>query len=123
MNGISAALLRRRRRNFLSALALLALLCRALIPAGFMPGVVHGSAGLMLCDGVTHEHHHAGQPEPATHTPCPFAMSGHTAVLSTPACDAILHEVVQRTESLASNSLPSQPPRRHTAARGPPLLA
>jgi hypothetical protein len=109
-------------RQGIVAITLFAALCRGLIPIGFMPGVVQGSAGLMLCDGMAHQTHHGGQPAPGTHTPCPFAMSGGAPLAAT--IDfAEARRLPQRAAlPVALSLLPTAAPARHTAPRGPPSL-
>ncbi len=110
-------------RQGIVAITLFAALCRGLIPIGFMPGVVQGSVGLMLCDGTAHHPHHGGQPVPATHTPCPFAMSGGAAALSATIDFAEARWLPQRAAlPVALSLLPTATPARHTAPRGPPSL-
>jgi hypothetical protein len=111
-------------RRGIVALTLFAVLCRCLIPIGFMPGVVHGAAGLMLCDGIVHQqHHHGTQPAPTTHTPCPFAMSGGAAPLAATIDLADARWLPQHAPLPVKQSLlRGEAPPRYTAPRGPPPL-
>jgi hypothetical protein len=110
-------------RRGIVALTLFALVCRCLIPSGFMPGVVHGAAGLVLCDGVAHQQHHGTQPAPATHTPCPFAMSGGAAPLAATIDFAEARWLPQRAPlPITQSLLRGEAPARYTAPRGPPAL-
>jgi hypothetical protein len=111
-------------RQAIVAITLIAALCRGLIPIGFMPGVVHGTAGVMLCDGIAHHAHHPGQGAPATHTPCPFAMSAGAAPLAATIDVADARWLPQRpAPPLAQSLLRTAAPARYTAPRGPPPLA
>jgi hypothetical protein len=110
------------RQGIIVAITLIAALCRGLIPIGFMPGVVHGSAGLMLCDGIAHHPLHGGQGAPSAHTPCPFAMSGLAAPLAATIDLADARWLAQRPAlPLAPSLLRTAAPARYTAPRGPPL--
>lgn len=111
-------------RQGIVVITLIAALCRGLIPIGFMPGVVRGSAGVMLCDGIAHQTHHPGQGAPATHTPCPFAMSAGAAPLAATIDVADARWLAQRPAlPLAQSLLRSAAPARYSAPRGPPALA
>jgi hypothetical protein len=115
-------------RERFAALALIAVMARALIPMGFMPVVVHGETQLMFCDnggpGSGHHGHdgHSGS-TPGADAPCPFAISGSAAPLPV-TIGFSLADAAPRTAApfVARSSLPKAPPR-HTAPRGPPSLA
>jgi hypothetical protein len=124
MNYSSFEKLRRRGwRDWLAALALLGLLLRALVPAGFMPASAHGEFQLVFCsvpgDGLVHSGH---LPRGATdNTPCPFAASATAASppLSKVARTPMLLSVVGI--SPLYRAPPDSAPLRYAAARGPPL--
>jgi hypothetical protein len=125
MSNPLTALRRGRLRPYIGALALFAVLCRALIPIGFMPGVVHGAVQLMPCDGTAHLHARHGEPAPPStnHTPCPFAMSGGAAPLPATIDASDARTAPQRAALPTEQSLLPEAPARYTAPRGPPLLA
>jgi hypothetical protein len=112
-------------RDWLGALALLGLLLRALVPAGFMPSPVHGEMRLVLCavpgtDIARHEH----LPRTGSdNLPCPFATGGAGAIPSAEPAD--LRPVV--LSLLCATTLyrapPGAAPLRHAAPRGPPVPA
>jgi len=111
-----------------AALALIAVVARALVPMGFMPVVVHGQTQLMFCDngmpGSAHHGHdgHSGS-APGADAPCPFTISGGAAPLPTTIDFAPTGAAPRATAAaVAHTALPEAPPR-HTAPRGPPSLA
>jgi hypothetical protein len=112
-------------RDWLGALALLGLLVRALVPAGFMPAQLHGEVQLVLCSGDGGGPFGA-HPVPGNGTdklPCPFAASG--ATMAAPAHSAApTFTFLAQAEVAARYHAPADaPPLRHAAARGPPLTA
>ena len=115
-------------RQWLAMLLSLALLARALIPVGFMPIVVDGTARLVLCDGGVDHRGHASHPHSSGSTPsgdrhCPFALSGLTALLPATAGSLPTDAMPDAPEAGAEDSVQTEPPRRHAAPRGPPTLA
>jgi len=129
MNRNWAGLRHGRMRECLAALALVAVMARALIPVGFMPVVVHGDTQLVFCDGVipgSAHHGHHGHPGPTSisDAPCPFAISGGATPLPAPIDLSLADAAPQTTATptVAQTSLSEAPPR-HTAPRGPPSLA
>jgi hypothetical protein len=122
MNSSFNTLRQRGWRDWLGALALLGLVMRALVPAGFMPAPVHGEVRLVLCSvpsagaARTDQLPRSGSDNAA----CPFAASG-TAMAPQPrngACAPILLSLV-RLDPLY-RAPPDAAPLRHAAARGPP---
>jgi hypothetical protein len=123
------AIRRARSRKLLAAVALLAVLARALVPTGVMPVAGAGAMQLMLCDGGPggHHHHHADGPAaPATgtaHDLCPYAMTAGgaplPAIVGLPALQSVPQPVALATER--TRILPA--PLRHAAPRGPPFPA
>jgi hypothetical protein len=124
MNSSSFDRLRRRGwRDGLGALALLGLLLRALLPAGFMPTSAHGEVRLVLCSVPGAALAHSGHlPSGSSdNTPCPFAASASAPApqLCKSARAPILLRVARVSPLYRSPS--DTAPLRHTAARGPPL--
>jgi hypothetical protein len=112
-------------------LALLAL--RALVPGGFMPGMVDGRPSMVLCDGhgMAGHHHHAagsaGSGLPAgTHgnPECPFAQSAGPSPLPELPVLATANSPVNGFTAGEDESQIRAPtgPRRQQTPRGPPLL-
>ena len=119
-----------QRRCLLWLLPLLA--ARALVPAGFMPAVAHGSLALGFCaDGgvalhATHPGHAATQAAGShaggahTGSECPFAQSaGPLLGAATPAPSSAPPPAAFGAP-LVLTSVPSLAPWRHAAPRGPP---
>jgi hypothetical protein len=110
-------------REWLGALAVLALLLRALMPTGFMPSPVHGGMQLVLCSlSGTDVSPHERAPHGSDKLPCPFAASG--ACAAPPAAPAPRLAVTLRLASatVSYRSPALAVPLRHAAARGPPAL-
>jgi hypothetical protein len=126
MSRNGARVLRSPFRASLAALALLAFCAHALIPTGFMPGSVHGAPQLVVCNGhmpgSTHSGHH-GNSGSSADAPCPFALSGGAAPLSTHFDLALTHEAPDLLVPFVDRPVVSETPLRHTAPRGPPTLA
>ena len=100
-------------------LAIIALLMRAMLPAGWMPDA---QAGITICSATPKSEHHQ-QDVPARHDICPFAATPQLAAtpdapqLSQPA----LHAVVAPTDrhyaaAILAHFTPQSP-------RAPPLFA
>ena len=69
-------------------IALIAMVLRALLPAGWMPGA-DASSGLVICSLAAHAHATSDtdgggkQPDQnSTHDECPFASAAHSAALA-----------------------------------------
>jgi hypothetical protein len=126
MSRDGAKLFRDPIRGCLAALAFVAFFAHALIPAGFMPGSVHGQAQLVVCDGHMAGSGHPGHPAKSgsnAESPCPFAMSAGAAPL---AAHVALPPVQPAPDLLApfiGQPALSETPFRHSAPRGPPTLA
>jgi len=113
----------RMMRNCFAVVALVASLCRALIPVGFMPMTVNGETRMMLCDGGASRHMQPGHSgSHSTHlTYCPFAQSASPAPLP-----AALQGSIIRLDSplnappLEQESSHPNPPPRYSSPRGPP---
>jgi hypothetical protein len=121
-------LLRRGRlHECFAALALVAVISRALIPMGFMPIVVNGEAQLRFCSGVaggTDLAHHAHPGSTSTaDAPCVFAVSGGAAAIPTAIHFALTDVAPRLAVPLAEQSTLPEAPPRYTAPRGPPSLA
>jgi hypothetical protein len=136
----------RRFRRWFGVLAVLAILLRALIPAGFMIGQVDGHASWVVCaPGLERAaHHHAADPplmagmdhgggtnpasgiDHAAHAAahCPFALAAGAGLLAQAPTPADAYFVQLRPPPAAVvHSIPAAPPWRHHAPRGPPTLA
>lgn len=126
MSRNGARVLRSPFRASLAALALLAFCAHALIPAGFMPGSVHGGPQLVLCSGhmpgSAHPGHHGGSGSGAD-APCPFALGGGAAPLPSHLHSALASVAPDLLVPLVEQPVVSETPLRHTAPRGPPTLA
>lgn len=104
-------------------LAIIALLVRAMVPAGWMP---EAHAGLVICSaGTLGAIHHDGDPKPAqsAHEECAFAAAPHLAAapespaLTLPAFHAFAAAVDRGLAvSIAARFTPQSP-------RAPPLKA
>jgi hypothetical protein len=119
------------RRGFLhecfAALALVAVISRALIPMGFMPIVVNGETQLRFCSGVAGAAHldEHGQPGSTStaDAPCAFAVSGGAAPIPTAIHFTLAHVAPLLAVPLVDQSTLPEAPPRYTAPRGPPSLA
>lgn len=111
-------------------LLLLALLTRALIPAGFMPAhAATGGLQIVLCSGYAQHAPLVGHRSPATpghhsEAGCSFAQGGPagpaTAALRAPDFQPLA--VVEALPSLEAFRFPNALPR-HSSPRGPPKSA
>lgn len=127
----------RRLRYGLGVLTVLVFGFKALIPVGYMYAAVEGHTRLVMCpaglggaasthpmDGMAHASgmNHAGHAAlPADE--CPFALAGGAGLLATSHTPlepyfTILHPA--RAQAVAS--VPTAPPSRYHAPRGPPSL-
>lgn len=128
MSGNWTLLRRGSLHECFAALALVAVISRALIPMGFMPIVVNGEAQLRFCTGgaggATHLDQH-GQPGSTStaDAPCVYAVSGGAAPIPTAIHIAHAHAAPRLAVPLADQSALPEAPPRHTAPRGPPSLA
>lgn len=111
--------------RLLATLAVMALLVRLLVPAGFMPQVTHGQVAIVACPGMamaSAAHHHA--PDTPAHDsferPCAFAAVAAPATLL-----AIVLLLVLPLATVVQRLLPPEtPPAPHVALRWrPPLRA
>ncbi len=123
----------RRFRHAAVHLALIAMVLRALLPAGWMPNLTGtGDGALVICtmDGPVQsvaKDHGPGKPTPddgRQHEACPFAAAPHVATSSTV---AVLRLPVV-SDSIAQYEASQQPivePARYApqAPRAPPSLA
>jgi hypothetical protein len=115
-----------RVRGCLAALAFVAFFAHALIPAGFMPGSVHGQAQLVVCDGHTAGVGHPGHPgKPGSNaeSPCPFALGGGSAPLPAHIDLSLAHVAPDLLAPFIWQPAVFETPFRHSAPRGPPTLA
>ena len=110
-------------RDLIAVAAILVVLLRALIPAGFMPVAAMGGTHLMFCHGadpqsVRHSGTHGG-----ADSHCSFALSSGGA----PAPSSLVSNVTVSPDNWLrarqSISAPRAAPARHSAPRGPPVLA
>lgn len=126
MRGNRARILRGPTGEYFATLALVAFFTHALIPTGFMPGVVHGQPQLVICNGgisgLAHHGHH-GSSGSHSDAVCPFAMSGGAAPLPAILGLPLLHETPDLLVPLVELAVLSEAPPRYTAPRGPPTLA
>jgi hypothetical protein len=111
---------RRHQRSLLSGLLLLALITRALIPAGFMPSS-SGPFTMMICHGGMLAQSHSNQPNDPSHFDhCPYGAAPAVGPLSDVATLAPSPPAVARIES-AFQSGPAAPRRdRAHPPRAPP---
>ena len=124
-----------RLRRWLSVLVVLVFGFKALIPTGYMLAAVDGHAQLVICPSsisVTAAMHsvpdmaHMAGMQHAAHAAnqCPFALAGGAAFRATLADLAEPNFVIlQPPREFAPASVPSTPPSRFRAPRGPPSLA
>jgi hypothetical protein len=129
---------RLRTRQWLGAAAMLVFALRALIPAGYMLAAVEGHTRLVMCPaGVYHGvprhamsdmghalgmNHAAHEALAADH--CPFALAGGSGLLSAASLPVEPYFVFLRPgRAQAIASVPTAPPSRYHAPRGPPALA
>jgi hypothetical protein len=122
----------------LSVLVVLTFAIKALIPTGYMFAAVDGHAQLVMCPAGIHDaaalHSMAGM----AHMPgmvhaahgalaanqCPFALAGGAAFRAAPGEPAEPNFVIlQPLRAVATASIPTSPPSRFHAPRGPPSLA
>jgi hypothetical protein len=103
------------------AIAMLALVVRALVPLGFMPMQVNGATQMMFCHGGLH---HAPATTPRSKVtgdgPCAFAVSGGAALQPTALAAIPAAESPRFLVLVASRSADRDTPPRHHAPRGPP---
>jgi hypothetical protein len=118
-----------RVRRWIGAWALLAIVARGLIPAGFMPAAaVDGGVHFVVCPAAlslaSGSHHHPDGLRTHTDVVCPFAQSAGTAPTPSLLSSAML-VAAQPTVlcALAQPFVPQSDLPRHHAPRGPPQLA
>ena len=113
-----------RLRSAIAALALLALLGRALIPVGFMPVASHGATHLMFCHGGAAHAPAAGQGRTrhGAEAPCSYALSGGPALLAELTLPPLAALPDAQPEVAALPGPRASAPPRHAAPRGPPTL-
>ena len=127
-----------RRSRWVSVFVVLVFALKALIPPGYMLAPVDGHARLVMCPagihypagmhsmaGMVHvnEVGHAEHASLAV-TQCPFALAGGVALLAAAGAVAEPHYVtLQPARPCATASVPTTPPARYHAPRGPPSLA
>jgi|SRR5882672_360718 len=115
-----------RLKLSLIVLLLPALLCRAMIPAGFMPGTgEHFSVTLKICPG--HQGHETGGGAPRPHAPnqdhpCVFGSGGASAPAATVLAAIVPVAVFNLPVSVLSPSPAGRILARAHLARGPPQL-
>jgi len=115
-----------RLKSSLIAILALAFLCRALIPAGFMPGTAdHFSVQLKICPG--HPDHTAGGPAPHPHSPsqdhpCVYSAGASSAPPATQLAVLAPVAIVQLPVAFAPPSMTGRILARAQLARGPPRL-
>jgi hypothetical protein len=106
-------------------LALLALILRALVPAGWMPGTAAGTP-FVICSVDSAQHAPSGQKpgdDGHQHEACPFAATAHLA--ATPDAPQIALPPVHTAAAVTSTLHAAAIAARFTpgAARAPPSLA
>jgi hypothetical protein len=112
-------------RSAAVALALIAILLRALLPDGWMPG---GEAAPFTICSVNVLHHESGKPsqpeQEHRHAPCAFAAA---APLAPPAIASLALGISATSDALtparAEGPAKSASPHRPNAARAPPAFA
>lgn len=119
-------------RRRLTSLVLLALLVRAMVPAGFMLVPVQAdSAGftVVICTDhgeqalVLDDDGHPRQSNPqASHDSCPFAVSALPGLVSEPIQPSVNVEYAAATYTVAPLLFRPTPNGGATSARGPPGL-
>jgi hypothetical protein len=112
-------------RSAAVALALAAMLLRALLPDGWMPSGHAGGAFFTICSVATVHHESGKQPEQEhRHAPCAFAAA---SPLAPPAFASFAFGASTPSFSIAANFAGAQPaaagPYRPNAARAPPSFA
>ena len=129
-----------RARSWFGALLVLAFGLRALVPTGYMIDAVDAHARLVLCPAGLHQavgahHHHSGMGQlagmnHAAHgaqhaaADCPFALASGAALVAAARQPAQPYFAwLPRAPAVAVASIPTAPPPRHHAPRGPPSLA
>jgi len=126
--------MRRNGRNFrrepvrehFAALALIALIARALIPLGFMPDVVDGQPRLVICNGRmsgSADLGRHGRSGSSAETPCPFAHCGGAAPLPSTLDVSLAYTTPMIAVTFVERTVPAGAPRRYSAPRGPPSPA
>jgi len=128
MNGSWPKLGAGRLRKCLAALALIAVVARALVPVGFMPMVSHGETRIMFChDGMPG---HAAAADPASHSghgtteqPCSYATSAGAAPLPATIDFSLTHAAPEAADAPVVIPALIPAPARHAAPRGPPAQA
>ena len=112
-------------RGRLIVLALIAVVARGLIPAGFMPGSVDGHPQLVICNGhmagMAQSDHHAHSGASAD-VLCPFAHCAAAAPLASLPGILPIYEAIAAPVASIERTLPAEIPRRYAAPRGPPPL-
>jgi hypothetical protein len=112
-------------RSAAVALALAAMLLRALLPDGWMPSGHAGGAFFTICS-VEHSHRDGKtqQGDQHAHAPCAFAAA---STLAPPAITALAFGISARavtiTTSFTDDRATSSSPHRFNAARAPPAFA
>ena len=129
---------RRRARYGLGVLAVLVFGFKALIPVGYMYAAVDGHTRLVMCpaglSGAESKHHmnamaHASGMSHARHATlaadqCPFALAGGAVLSATTHTPVEPYFVILHpARAPAVASVPTAPPSRYHAPRGPPSLA
>jgi hypothetical protein len=112
-------------RSAAVALALVAMLLRALLPDGWMPS---GQAASFTICSVNVLHHESGKPsqpeQEHRHAPCAFAAA---APLAPPAINSLARRTSATSEAItparAEGPARSASPHRPNAARAPPASA
>ena len=113
-------------REPVAALALIALIARALIPLGFMPGVVDGRPRLVICDGRmsgSADLGRHGRPGSSAETPCPFAHCWGAAPPPSTLGVSLASTAPMIAVPFIERTVPAGAPPRYSAARGPPSPA
>ena len=117
-------------RRLIAAIAIATAVARALIPIGFMPALVHGTAQLVFCEGGGHHHPHItpSGDDPAGHHgsdqgPCLFALSGGAAPLPAALAGAPLAVLADEVAASPTTATLRDAPPRYSAPRGPPARA
>jgi hypothetical protein len=111
--------MRAARRPLIHFIAIAALLLRALIPAGFMPGTSNGAPALVICTAQGAKALGAKLEHGSQHAQCPFAAAAGMAAAPAAPVVLALHAADQSVSFMA----PAPAARQFAStvqARGPP---
>jgi len=119
-----------RTRRFAVHIALIAMILRALLPAGWMPGTPADGPGLVICtmDGGLsaasgHGQDHKNPDDGQHHAICPFAAAAHLAQASDSA--TTVASLISSGRAISfdpDDAVLHRPPHTSQAPRAPPTL-